>query len=374
MNLQEFKQQYKNFKFNDIIKITCPECRNEFERKKSGIYGTLSLKGYWRCHLCGYKLRKVPKRSPPPFVKGSIDPIRNHFPNRPPIRYLEKIDKLKYGRLSKQKWGEIIRGAVKRNLPFCLTMEEAWNLFIKQDGKCALTGLPIRMYTYYVARKYRIPITASLDRIDSTKGYTLDNIQWVHKHVQLMKFDLPQTYFIEMCKKVSDHKFTGLEKELLGDNEDEELKKIQKELRVITDTLHLQAARKLLEFLKKVHRMPYIPDSFFLAQRNKKDREKRNQKICDRIKSGEDIEQVAKTFGLCDIMIRLICKKSNVPNVALQMRREQRTANVKKLVEQGKTDREIAKLLDVSTPTVCHTRNNLGLSKIPCNKNRLVNE
>ena len=37
--------------------------------------------------------------------------------------------------------------------------------------------------------------TASLDRIDSSKGYTEDNIQWVHKDVNQMKMDLPEQRF-----------------------------------------------------------------------------------------------------------------------------------------------------------------------------------
>jgi len=45
--------------------------------------------------------------------------------------------------------------------------------------------------------------TASLDRIDSTKNYTIDNIQWVHKDVNKMKMDFSQEYFIEMCRLVT---------------------------------------------------------------------------------------------------------------------------------------------------------------------------
>ena len=45
--------------------------------------------------------------------------------------------------------------------------------------------------------------TASLDRIDSSKGYTTDNIQWVHKDINIMKNDYGNDYFIEICKKVA---------------------------------------------------------------------------------------------------------------------------------------------------------------------------
>ena len=46
--------------------------------------------------------------------------------------------------------------------------------------------------------------TASLDRIDNTKGYTQDNVQWVHKDINRIKSDLSQEYFLTLCKTVVD--------------------------------------------------------------------------------------------------------------------------------------------------------------------------
>ena len=45
--------------------------------------------------------------------------------------------------------------------------------------------------------------TASLDRIDSSKGYVPGNIQWVHKDVNWMKGSFTQEYFVNICKKIS---------------------------------------------------------------------------------------------------------------------------------------------------------------------------
>jgi len=45
--------------------------------------------------------------------------------------------------------------------------------------------------------------TASLDRIDSSKGYVKGNLQWVHKDINMMKNHYNQKYFIEICKKVA---------------------------------------------------------------------------------------------------------------------------------------------------------------------------
>ncbi len=46
-------------------------------------------------------------------------------------------------------------------------------------------------------------VSASIDRIDSSKEYTIDNVQLVHKDVNLMKNHFNQDYFINMCKMIS---------------------------------------------------------------------------------------------------------------------------------------------------------------------------
>lgn len=77
----------------------------------------------------------------------------------------------------------IKKGAEKRGLEFNLTTQQLWDLINQQGFKCALTGESITVNKNW--RKY--DFTASLDRINSTKGYTLDNIQWVHKRINKLK-------------------------------------------------------------------------------------------------------------------------------------------------------------------------------------------
>lgn len=87
----------------------------------------------------------------------------------------------------------------KKTYELAVTMQEAWDLFQKQEGKCALSGLPLDF------PKDRNPHggTASLDRVDSEKGYTIDNVQWVHKDINRLKNVFDQSYFINLCKAVA---------------------------------------------------------------------------------------------------------------------------------------------------------------------------
>ena len=87
----------------------------------------------------------------------------------------------------------------RTRVPVEITVEDAWNLFLEQDRKCALSGEKLEISNTH---KYN---TASIDRIDSSKGYVLGNIQWVHKHINFMKYTHTQDYFIELCRKVADN-------------------------------------------------------------------------------------------------------------------------------------------------------------------------
>ena len=84
-----------------------------------------------------------------------------------------------------------------RGLEFIITIEDVFNLFLKQNKKCALSG--IDLYFEPVGQKHII----SIDRIDSSKGYTIENIQLIHKDLNFMKQQFSQEYFIEMCKLVA---------------------------------------------------------------------------------------------------------------------------------------------------------------------------
>lgn len=88
--------------------------------------------------------------------------------------------------------------AKRRGIDFLINGEYMWKLFLLQDRKCALTGLKISF-----GRHGRDEVTASLDRIDSSKPYRVGNVQWLHKHVNMMKLNHEQKYFIKLCKLVA---------------------------------------------------------------------------------------------------------------------------------------------------------------------------
>lgn len=106
------------------------------------------------------------------------------------------------GDLSHSKFNHIKYLAKKRNIKFDLTIEQLWNLFLKQNKRCKLSGVEISLFA---DKAHKSLSTASLDRIDSNGDYTLDNIQWIHKDLQDMKMDKSQDIFIDWCRKIVEY-------------------------------------------------------------------------------------------------------------------------------------------------------------------------
>lgn len=92
------------------------------------------------------------------------------------------------------KWNGIKQSAIRRGIVFDIIPSYCRDLLSHQDYKCALSGVPISLDG---------TVTASLDRKNSKAGYTNDNIQWVHKDVNIMKNRFDEDYFIKFCRLIA---------------------------------------------------------------------------------------------------------------------------------------------------------------------------
>ena len=155
------------------------------------------------------------------LCKGTYKPIEKFYKQAATIdgvksscgnceNYDKKINSSTFDGFLRSLLKEVKRGCKQRtkDIVFNITVDDIRNLYIKQEGKCALTKR-VLTHTKIINRdvddhcqlvnRWNI----SVDRIDSTKGYEKDNIQLLGSIVNRIKNDLPQADFISICKMVS---------------------------------------------------------------------------------------------------------------------------------------------------------------------------
>jgi len=120
-----------------------------------------------------------------------------------------------YKGLPDPMWRMIEKRAISKNFEFNITKEYIYSLFLEQGKKCALSDIEI--YFPYKGTDLNFPErwTASLDRIDSRKGYIIGNVQWLHKHVNRIKNVFPEEYFISICKKIAEKQKDKIHPEII---------------------------------------------------------------------------------------------------------------------------------------------------------------
>jgi hypothetical protein len=100
-------------------------------------------------------------------------------------------------KFSKQK----SKAKLVRNLEWALDIDKVTEAIVEQ-GRCAISGRPF----VYKTGSIDAP---SIDRIDSERGYTPDNIMFVGAHINIMKGRLDLETFVNLCKDVAKFRSNG---------------------------------------------------------------------------------------------------------------------------------------------------------------------
>lgn len=101
-----------------------------------------------------------------------------------------------FGDISGNFLGGIKACAKNRSIKFDLEIEDLWNLFLKQEKKCFYSGLEIHFDTFKE--------TASLDRIDSSDYYHINNVVWSHKDINKIKASFTVEELVKWCSLVTN--------------------------------------------------------------------------------------------------------------------------------------------------------------------------
>lgn len=81
-----------------------------------------------------------------------------------------------------------------------ISIDQLCDLWVVQNGKCALTGWPMTMELM----KGVVPTNCSIDRIDPKLGYVAGNVQLVSRAANVAKHDLSIADFRNLCLAVAE--------------------------------------------------------------------------------------------------------------------------------------------------------------------------
>ena len=148
---------------------------------------------------------------------------QHYYDNREHYRVLKRAESKKnYHRRAEKRrlyasnkyytdiFGALIVNAKSRaklsKRPFSIDKFVIQNMYDNQNGCCALTG--IKFLTEKSDIHSRRPFTPSIDRIDTNKGYTIDNIRLVCSIVNIALSDFGDEAFATMCNSfVANNKY-----------------------------------------------------------------------------------------------------------------------------------------------------------------------
>lgn len=89
-----------------------------------------------------------------------------------------------------------------KELVYELDIDFLKELYNKQDGKCAISGLPLTYEKSKTGKGGIIPTNMSLDRIDNSKGYRRDNVQLLCTIINVMKHTSTEDELLIYCNAI----------------------------------------------------------------------------------------------------------------------------------------------------------------------------
>ena len=162
--------------------------------------------------LCAYFVTMLARSFPLPQVVGIIQTASAHakqLTDKPPQASARTVptaaqippDVLRQlGRALNNSMRRAVSRKKLQNIPerHTLTLQHLKDMWVKQNGRCAISGVPMT-----ARRGCQVsPDMLTLDRVDSSLGYTLPNTQLCTFACNLCKSDLSQTDFMHMLASV----------------------------------------------------------------------------------------------------------------------------------------------------------------------------
>lgn len=102
------------------------------------------------------------------------------------------------------------RNCSRRDQDFSIALEDLKELWDKQKGICPYSGVAL-ILPKGTGHKVHLTVRASLDRIDSSKGYVTNNVQFVSTAINLMKQSMSHQETLDFCIQLAKNYSSYLE-------------------------------------------------------------------------------------------------------------------------------------------------------------------
>ena len=110
-------------------------------------------------------------------------------------------DDTKLYKILQERWLGARDRANRKNIPFTITKEDLQKLWYQQEGKCAISKIPMT----FEMDNGRVFTNVSIDQRNPGQGYTKDNIQLICQAVNQLKSDWDMDTVLYICKSIIDN-------------------------------------------------------------------------------------------------------------------------------------------------------------------------
>lgn len=194
----KISREYRMDKYNKSRDGHTSRCKDCLRLSQS-----IAATGEFYCSSCGEfkKESDFPASHVVIILKGKCGYCKNCFKNFRNKQFINLTSEELLDKVMGIRYNNIKRSSPKRKLTCNITKDYLIKLWYKQKGMCALTGE--KMDLNYITR--RSTNRVSVDRIDSTKGYEIGNIQLVCHIANIIKLDFTTEEMLSWCQKIIKH-------------------------------------------------------------------------------------------------------------------------------------------------------------------------
>lgn len=179
----------------EAFHTTCKECEDKAKREKEWKDGKLL------CHCCK-EYKEETEFSP----NGEANPLRNNHRSLCKDCTTQRQREHLIGLAETPKLRKCMNSRLlaardrtnKHNIFFDISLDYLMELWDKQKGMCALSGIKMT----FELKRGRTHTNVSIDKIDRTKGYTVGNVQLVCMACNQIKSDMTEEAMYYFCKNI----------------------------------------------------------------------------------------------------------------------------------------------------------------------------